>query len=79
MALLEADTEYLKEINRARRDHRALIASRPAGIALLLCFSLRTDDANTRTGGPNGFMRNEEEYSHASINGLKKAIDFCRK
>lgn len=32
---------------------------------------------NTKTGGPNGSIRNEEEYSHGSNNGLKIAIDFC--
>lgn len=31
----------------------------------------------TKTGGPNGSIRNEEEFSHGSNNGLKKAIDFC--
>lgn len=32
---------------------------------------------NTKTGGPNGSIRNEEEYSHGSNNGLKIALDFC--
>lgn len=36
-----------------------------------------TYDAKTKTGGPNGSIRNEEEYSHGSNSGLKKAIDFC--
>lgn len=31
----------------------------------------------TKIGGPNGSIRNEEEFSHGSNNGLKKAIDFC--
>lgn len=36
-----------------------------------------TYDVNTKTGGPNGSIRFEEEYSHGSNNGLKIAIDFC--
>ena len=36
-----------------------------------------TYDVSTKTGGPNGSIRNQEEYSHGSNNGLKKAIDFC--
>lgn len=36
-----------------------------------------TYDVKTKTGGPNGSIRNEEEYTHGSNNGLKKAVDFC--
>lgn len=36
-----------------------------------------TYDVNTKTGGPNGSIRMQEEYSHGSNNGLKIAIDFC--
>lgn len=36
-----------------------------------------TYDAENKTGGANGSIRNEEEYSHGANNGLKKAIDFC--
>ncbi|KAK2972731.1 hypothetical protein RJ640_029188, partial [Escallonia rubra] len=32
-----------------------------------------------RTGGPNGSIRNEEEFSHGSNNGLKIAIEFCEE
>lgn len=38
-----------------------------------------TYDVNTKTGGPNGSIRSEEEYKHGSNNGLKKAIDWCGK
>lgn len=38
-----------------------------------------TYDVNTKTGGPNGSIRNEEEFSHGSNNGLKIAIDFCEE
>lgn len=38
-----------------------------------------TYDVNTKTGGPNGSIRSEEEYSHGSNSGLKKAIDWCGK
>ncbi|KAJ7978612.1 Ascorbate peroxidase [Quillaja saponaria] len=81
MALPVVDTEYLKEIDKARRDLRALIASRNcAPIMLRLAWhDAGTYDAKTKTGGPNGSIRNEEEYSHGSNNGLKKAIDFCEE
>ncbi|CAN6544647.1 unnamed protein product [Malus baccata var. baccata] len=75
------DKEYLKEIDKARRDLRALIYSRScAPIMLRLAWhDAGTYDAKTKTGGPNGSIRNEEEYSHGSNNGLKKAIDFCEE
>ncbi|XP_042509567.1 probable L-ascorbate peroxidase 4, peroxisomal isoform X2 [Macadamia integrifolia] len=38
-----------------------------------------TYDVKTNTGGPNGSIRNEEEYMHGSNNGLKKAIDLCEE
>ncbi|KAI9123737.1 hypothetical protein QN277_004932 [Acacia crassicarpa] len=81
MAFPVVDTEYLKEIDKARRDLRALIASRNcAPIMLRLAWhDAGTYDAKTKTGGPNGSIRNEEEYSHGSNNGLKKAIDFCEE
>ncbi|KAJ7967165.1 Ascorbate peroxidase [Quillaja saponaria] len=81
MASPVVDTEYLKEIDKARRDLRALIASRNcAPIMLRLAWhDAGTYDAKTKTGGPNGSIRSEEEYSHGSNNGLKKAIDFCEE
>lgn len=36
-----------------------------------------TYDANSKTGGPNGSIRNEEEYSYGANSGLKIAIDLC--
>eukprot|EP00178_Gracilaria_changii_P016089 TRINITY_DN4543_c0_g1_i1.p1 TRINITY_DN4543_c0_g1~~TRINITY_DN4543_c0_g1_i1.p1 ORF type:complete len:274 (-),score=29.07 TRINITY_DN4543_c0_g1_i1:72-845(-) len=36
-----------------------------------------TYDVNTKTGGPNGSIRHEEEYIHGSNAGLKIAIDLC--
>ncbi|XP_062176937.1 L-ascorbate peroxidase 3 [Alnus glutinosa] len=81
MALPVVDTEYLKEVDKARRDLRALIASRNcAPIMLRLAWhDAGTYDVNTKTGGPNGSIRSEEEYSHGSNNGLKKAIDWCEE
>lgn len=81
MALPVVDTEYLKEIDKARRNLRALIASRNcAPIMLRLAWhDAGTYDAKTKTGGPNGSIRNEEEYSHGSNSGLKKAIDWCEE
>lgn len=81
MAMPVVDTEYLKEIDKARRDLRALISSRNcAPIMLRLAWhDAGTYDAKTKTGGPNGSIRSEEEYSHGSNNGLKKAIDWCEE
>ncbi|XWS67741.1 hypothetical protein CRYUN_Cryun04dG0031400 [Craigia yunnanensis] len=81
MAFPVVDTEYLKEIDKARRDLRALIASKNcAPIMLRLAWhDAGTYDVSTKTGGPNGSIRNEEEYTHGSNNGLKIAIDFCEE
>ncbi|KAL8532094.1 hypothetical protein ACS0TY_008636 [Phlomoides rotata] len=38
-----------------------------------------TYDAKTKTGGPNGSIRNEVEYNHAANRGLKIAIDLCEE
>ncbi|XVE48864.1 hypothetical protein DITRI_Ditri01bG0036000 [Diplodiscus trichospermus] len=81
MAFPVVDTEYLKEIDKARRDLRALIALKNcAPIMLRLAWhDAGTYDVSTKTGGPNGSIRNEEEYTHGSNNGLKIAIDFCEE
>ncbi|KAK6916715.1 hem peroxidase [Dillenia turbinata] len=81
MAKPIVDTEYLKEIDRARRDFRALIAFKNcAPIMLRLAWhDAGTYDVSTKTGGPNGSIRNEEEYSHGSNNGLKIALDYCEE
>ncbi|KAL5986044.1 L-ascorbate peroxidase 3 [Asimina triloba] len=73
------DAEYLKDVEKARRDLRALIANKNcAPIMLRLAWhDAGTYDVKTKTGGPNGSIRNEEEYCHGSNNGLKIAIDFC--
>ncbi|KAK6154028.1 hypothetical protein DH2020_013667 [Rehmannia glutinosa] len=74
-----ASKEYVNEIERARRDLRALISSKNcAPIMLRLAWhDAGTYDAKTKTGGPNGSIRNEAEYKHAANNGLKIAIDLC--
>ncbi|MBA0849942.1 hypothetical protein Goshw_023033 [Gossypium schwendimanii] len=63
MAFPVVDTEYHKEIEKARRDLRALIAfNNCAPIMLRLAWhDAGTYDVNTKTGGPNGSIRNEEE------------------
>lgn len=75
------DADYVKEIERARRKLRALISSNNcAPIMLRLAWhDAGTYDAETKTGGPNGSIRNEEEYKHGSNNGLKFAIDLCEE
>lgn len=36
-----------------------------------------TYDAKTKTGGPNGSIRNKKEYEQAANRGLETAINFC--
>ncbi|KAK9052067.1 hypothetical protein SSX86_028695 [Deinandra increscens subsp. villosa] len=81
MAMPIVDTEYLKQIDKARRELRAFIANKNcAPIMLRLAWhDAGTYDVNTKTGGPNGSIRTEEEFSHGSNNGLKIAIDFCEE
>ncbi|CAI9275730.1 unnamed protein product [Lactuca saligna] len=81
MAMPVVDTEYLKQIDKARRELRAFISNKNcAPIMLRLAWhDAGTYDVNTKTGGPNGSIRNEEEFSHGSNNGLKIAIDFCEE
>lgn len=38
-----------------------------------------TYEAKTKTGGPNGSIRNEEELRYSANNGLKIAVDLCGK
>ncbi|KAK6922571.1 hem peroxidase [Dillenia turbinata] len=75
------DADYLKEIERARRDLRALIYSKQcAPIMLRVAWhDAGTYDAKTKTGGPNGSIRNEEEYKRDENKGLEKAIEFCEE
>lgn len=81
MAAPKVDAEYLKEIEKARRDLRALISSKNcAPIMLRLAWhDAGTYDATTRTGGPDGSIRNEVEYKHGANSGLKIAIDLCEE
>ncbi|KAJ3690776.1 hypothetical protein LUZ61_019940 [Rhynchospora tenuis] len=78
MAAPVVNAEYLKEIDKARRDLRALIASKNCAplILRLAWHDAGTYDVNTKTGGPNGSIRFEEEYTHGSNAGLKIAIDL---
>ncbi|KAL4569048.1 hypothetical protein LXL04_024675 [Taraxacum kok-saghyz] len=75
------NAEYLKEIEKARRDLRALISNKKcAPIMLRLAWhDAGTYDATTRTGGPNGSIRLKEEYTHGANSGLKIAIDLCEE
>ncbi|KMT09584.1 hypothetical protein BVRB_6g130400 [Beta vulgaris subsp. vulgaris] len=72
---------YLKEIERARRDLRALISAKQcAPIMLRLAWhDAGTYDAKTNSGGPNGSIRNEHELRHNANNGLKIAVDLCEE
>lgn len=79
MAAPIVNAEYVKEINKARRDLRSIISSKNcAPIMLRLAWhDAGTYDAQTKTGGPNGSIRNEEEYTHGANSGLKIALELC--
>ncbi|XP_041998801.1 L-ascorbate peroxidase 3-like isoform X2 [Salvia splendens] len=81
MAKVSVDSEYLKDVERARRELRALISNKNcAPIMLRLAWhDAGTYDVNTKTGGPNGSIRNEEEYAHGANSGLKIALEFCEQ
>ncbi|RDX79994.1 L-ascorbate peroxidase 3, partial [Mucuna pruriens] len=75
------DAEYLKEIEKARRDLRALISNKNcAPIMLRLAWhDAGTYDVKTKTGGPNGSIRNDQELNHYANKGIKIAVDFCEQ
>ncbi|KAI9165000.1 hypothetical protein LWI28_005842 [Acer negundo] len=76
---IAVNAEYLKEIEKARRNLRDLINRKNcAPILLRLAWhDAGTYDAKTKTGGPNGSIRLEKEYTHSANNGMKIAIDLC--
>ncbi|KAL1215579.1 L-ascorbate peroxidase 5, peroxisomal [Cardamine amara subsp. amara] len=78
---VNVDAEYLKEIEKTRRDLRALISSRNcAPIMLRLAWhDAGTYDAKKKTGGPNGSIRFKEELNRAHNKGLEKAVAFCEE
>ncbi|KAG9148156.1 hypothetical protein Leryth_014078 [Lithospermum erythrorhizon] len=81
MAKPIVDTEYLKEVERVRRELRAVIAKNNcAPIMLRLAWhDAGTYDVKTKTGGANASIRNEQEYSHGCNNGLTTALNFCHQ
>ncbi|XP_061999238.1 L-ascorbate peroxidase 3-like [Rosa rugosa] len=81
MAEPVVDARYLKEIEKARRDLRALISNRNcAPIMLRLAWhDAGTYNAETKTGGATGSIRNEHELGHGANSGLKIAVNFCEE
>ncbi|KAH0969162.1 hypothetical protein GBA52_028974 [Prunus armeniaca] len=79
--------EYLKEIEKARRDLRALIYSKSCApimlrFSVILNQSLTTYDAKPKNGvagGPNGSIRNEEELNRSANYGLDIAVNLCEE
>ncbi|AEE86596.1 L-ascorbate peroxidase 5, peroxisomal [Arabidopsis thaliana] len=78
---VNVDAEYLKEIEKTRRDLRALISSRNcAPIMLRLAWhDAGTYDAKKKTGGANGSIRFKEELNRPHNKGLEKAVAFCEE
>ncbi|KAE8715926.1 putative L-ascorbate peroxidase 3 [Hibiscus syriacus] len=62
------DPKYLKEIERSRRDLRALISTKNcAPIMLRLAWhDAGTYDSKTKIGGPNGSIRHDHELRHSA-------------
>ncbi|KAG2694170.1 hypothetical protein I3760_08G129100 [Carya illinoinensis] len=81
MAAPVVDADYRKEIEKARRDLRALISSKQcAPIMLRLAWhNAGTYDAKTKTGGPNGSIRSGVELKHNANAGLEIAVGFCEE
>ncbi|WJX61152.1 L-ascorbate peroxidase 3 [Trifolium repens] len=75
------NAEYVKEIEKTRRDLRSLISSKNcAPLMLRLAWhDAGTYDFKTRTGGPNGSIRNQLELNHAANKGLKTAVELCEE
>ncbi|KAK4345453.1 hypothetical protein RND71_035629 [Anisodus tanguticus] len=73
MAKPIVDAEYLKDVEKARRDLRALISIKNcAPIMLRLAWhDAGTYDCKSKTGGPNGSIRNEEEFTHGANKEVK--------
>ncbi|KAF8101116.1 hypothetical protein N665_0210s0051 [Sinapis alba] len=78
---VSVDAEYLKEIEKTRRDLRALISSRNcAPIMLRLAWhDAGTYDAKKKSGGPNGSIRFKDELNRPHNKGLEKAVAFCEE
>ncbi|XP_050128210.1 L-ascorbate peroxidase 3-like [Malus sylvestris] len=84
MAAPVVNEEYLKEIEKARRDLRALIYSKNCAPTMLRIawHDAATYDARLKTripGGPNGSIRNKEELSHSGNKGLETAVELCEQ
>uniref|UniRef100_A0A2N9J3V3 L-ascorbate peroxidase n=1 Tax=Fagus sylvatica TaxID=28930 RepID=A0A2N9J3V3_FAGSY len=81
MAAPIVDKEYLKEIEKTRRDLRAFISSKQCApfMLRLAWHDAGTYDAKTKTGGPNGSIRNRRELKHEANAGLDIAVKFCEE
>ncbi|KAF5462971.1 hypothetical protein F2P56_018931 [Juglans regia] len=81
MAAPVVDADYRNEIEKARRDLRALIYSKQcAPIMLRLAWhNAGTYDEKTKTGGPNGSIRSGVELKHGANAGLEIAVGFCEE
>ncbi|TKY70324.1 L-ascorbate peroxidase 3 [Spatholobus suberectus] len=74
------DGEYLKEIETARRDLRALISGNKCAAPYMFRLAWHdagTYNAETRTGGPNGSIRIPDELKHKANEELGKAKKLC--
>ncbi|ESQ50857.1 hypothetical protein EUTSA_v10023023mg, partial [Eutrema salsugineum] len=69
MVSLVVGAEYLKQIDKARRELRAVIAQKNCAPIML---RLSWHDAGTYDA-----KSNTEEYTHGANNGLKVALDLC--
>lgn len=72
------DAAYKNAIEKARQDLRAFIAEKNCAplMVRLAWHDAGTYDAKSMTGGANGSIRSEREYTHGANAGLKTAIDW---
>ncbi|XP_020216629.1 L-ascorbate peroxidase 3-like [Cajanus cajan] len=76
------DDEYLKEIDKARRELRALIYNeRCASLMLRLAWqdACTYDPESKIKGGPNGSIKSDQELGRQENGGLSKAVKLCEE
>nr|KYP66605.1 L-ascorbate peroxidase 5, peroxisomal [Cajanus cajan] len=76
------DEEYLKEIEKARRELRALIYKEkcaPHMLRLAWQDACSYDPESKIRGGPNGCIRSEQVLKRQENKGLDKALQLCEQ
>ncbi|RVX16744.1 Retrovirus-related Pol polyprotein from transposon TNT 1-94 [Vitis vinifera] len=77
--------EVVQHLTTSSTNHLMSLRLRSMFYKLLMCGKSETTwfhdagtyDALTKTGGPNGSIRNPQELNHSANRGLKTAVDLC--